>query len=177
MMQLGTWFTFFVMMTAIAYTPGPMTMFAMSSSVKHGLYRTLPGIFGGSAAYMIQMVVVYLGLGVIVQNSTVVFNIIKWVGVIYLILLGVKNWRQSVQNMEMTHTGLPVSPVKQFSLGCATGMSNPKSILVFTVTGILITAFFEAKYSTIFHLHGLVANHLFSNISTFPVLFDRLSRH
>ncbi len=133
MMQVSTWFAFFVMMTAIAYTPGPMTMFAMSSSVKHGFYRTLPGIFGGSAAYMIQMVVVYLGLGVIVQNSTLVFNTIKWVGVIYLILLGIKNWRQSVQDMEMTHTGLPVSPVKQFSLGCATGMSNPKSVLVFTV--------------------------------------------
>ncbi|MEX1297429.1 MAG: LysE family translocator [Desulfotignum sp.] len=133
MMPLSTWFTFFVMMTAIAYTPGPMTMFSMSSSVKHGFYRTLPGIFGGSAAYMVQMVVVYLGLGVIVQNSTAVFNTIKWVGVVYLIVLGVRNWRQSIQDMEMTHTGMPVSPVRQFSLGFATGMSNPKSVLVFTV--------------------------------------------
>ena len=133
MMALSAWLTFFVMMTAIAYTPGPMTMFAMSSSVKHGFYRTLPGIFGGSTAYMIQMVVVYLGLGVIVQNSTVVFNTIKWAGVVYLILLGIRNWRQSVHDMEMTHTGLPVSPVRLFSLGCATGMSNPKSVLVFTV--------------------------------------------
>jgi homoserine/homoserine lactone efflux protein len=133
MMPLSAWFTFFVMMTAIAYTPGPMTMFSMSSSVKHGFYRTLPGIFGGSAAYMVQMVVVYLGLGVIVQNSTVVFNTIKWVGVVYLVLLGIKNWRQSIRDMEMTRTGLPVSPVKQFSLGFATGMSNPKSVLVFTV--------------------------------------------
>jgi len=49
-MQLSAWFAFFVMMTAIAYTPGPMTLFSMSSGVKHGFYRTLPGIFGGSAA-------------------------------------------------------------------------------------------------------------------------------
>jgi homoserine/homoserine lactone efflux protein len=79
--------------------------------VKHGFYRTLPGILGGSAAYMVQMVVVYLGLGVIVQNSTVVFNTIKWVGVFYLILLGIKNWRQSIRDMEMTRTGLPVFDV------------------------------------------------------------------
>jgi homoserine/homoserine lactone efflux protein len=125
MMQLSTWFAFFLMMTAIAYTPGPMTMFAMSSSVKHGFYRTLPGIFGGSAAYMVQMVVVYLGLGVIVQNSTVVFNTIKWVGVIYLILLGVRNWRQSIRDLEIPRTGLPISPVRQFSWGLPPACPTP----------------------------------------------------
>ncbi len=60
--------------------------------------------FGGSVAYMIQMVVVYLGLGVIVQNSTIVFNTIKWEGVVYLVALGFRNWRQSVRDMEMPHT-------------------------------------------------------------------------
>jgi homoserine/homoserine lactone efflux protein len=132
-MAFSTWVTFFFMMTAIAYTPGPMTMFAMSSSVRNGFYRTLPGILGGSVAYVIQMVVVYLGLGVIVQNSTLVFNTIKWVGVVYLILLGVKNWRHSIHETDIAHAGMNVSLVKQFSLGWATGMSNPKSVLVFTV--------------------------------------------
>ncbi|HSL61060.1 MAG TPA: LysE family translocator [Desulfotignum sp.] len=154
MMQLSTWFAFFLMMTAIAYTPGPMTMFAMSSSVKHGFYRTLPGIFGGSAAYMVQMVVVYLGLGVIVQNSTVVFNTIKWVGVIYLILLGVRNWRQSIRDLEIPRTGLPISPVRQFSLGFATGMSNPKSVLVFTV---LFPQFIQPDHYTV-HFAVLAAS-------------------
>ncbi|MDA3788785.1 MAG: hypothetical protein PF503_09865 [Desulfobacula sp.] len=56
------------MMTAIAYTPGPMTVFSMSSSVRNGFYKTLPGIAGGSVAYILQMIVVYLGLGVIVQK-------------------------------------------------------------------------------------------------------------
>jgi threonine/homoserine/homoserine lactone efflux protein len=48
------------MMTAIAYTPGPMTMF---SSLRHGFFRTLPGIFGGSLAYMVQMAVAYALFG------------------------------------------------------------------------------------------------------------------
>jgi len=132
-MNFNTWFAFVVMMTAIAYTPGPMTMFSMSSSVRNGFYKTLPGIAGGSFAYTLQMIVVYLGLGVIVQNSTLVFNMIKWAGVIYLILLGIKNWRQSITKVETIYTGLNVSLFKQFSIGWATGMSNPKSVLVFTV--------------------------------------------
>jgi len=132
-MSFNTWLAYFLMMTAIAYTPGPMTMFSMSSSVRNGFYRTLPGIAGGSVAYMIQMVVVYGGLGLIVQSSTLVFNTIKWAGVIYLILLGIKNWRLSTGDEDPTTAVSSVSPLKQFSLGWATGMSNPKSVLVFTV--------------------------------------------
>jgi len=132
-MTLSTWFAFFLMMTAIAYTPGPMTMFSMSSSVRNGFYRTLPGIAGGSVAYIIQMIVVYLGLGVVVQSSTLVFNTIKWAGVGYLILLGIKNWQGSISDEHTLKIGLRVSLYKQFSMGWATGMSNPKSVLVFTV--------------------------------------------
>lgn len=132
-MIFHTWITFVFMMTAIAYTPGPMTMFSMSSSVRYGLYKTLPGIAGGSVAYIIQMIVVYLGLGVIVQSSTLIFNTIKWVGVIYLILLGIKNWCQSITEVETINTKLNKSLFRQFSLGWATGMSNPKSVIVFTV--------------------------------------------
>ncbi|MCK5835664.1 MAG: LysE family translocator [Desulfobacula sp.] len=132
-MTFNSWFAFVIMMTAIAYTPGPMTMFAMSSSVQNGFYKTLPGIVGGSVAYIIQMIVVYLGLGVIVQNSTLVFNTIKWAGVVYLILLGIKNWRLLITEAETIRTDLNVPLFKQFSIGWATGMSNPKSVLVFTV--------------------------------------------
>jgi len=73
------------------------------------------------------------GLGVIVQSSTLIFNTIKWVGVIYLILLGIKNWCQSITEVETIDTKLNISLFRQFSLGWATGMSNPKSVLVFTV--------------------------------------------
>ncbi len=133
MMSFSTWFTFFLLMTAIAYTPGPMTMFSMSSSVRNGFYRTLPAIAGGSFAYLTQMGVVYLGLGVIVQESVLVFNTIKWAGVLYLFILAIKNWRQSANASGFKDIVSGVSSSRQFSLGFATGMSNPKSVLVFTV--------------------------------------------
>lgn len=132
-MSVSAWFTFVLMMAAIAYTPGPMTMFSMSSSLRHGFFRTLPGIFGGSGAYMVQMAVAYLGLGMVVQNSVVVFNAIKWAGVAYLIVLGVKNWQARPRRDQADHPPTPVHPAKQVALGFATGMSNPKSVLVFTV--------------------------------------------
>ncbi len=132
-MPFATWLSSFLILTLIAYTPGPMTMFSMSSSVRNGFLRTLPAIAGGSSAYITQMAIVYLGLGVIVQTSAMVFGAIKWAGVIYLIVLAVRNWRKAIapDEFEYGRSRAPLS--RQFLLGYATGMSNPKSILVFTV--------------------------------------------
>ncbi|QGY39923.1 LysE family translocator [Pseudodesulfovibrio cashew] len=132
-MNFATWLTYALLMTAIAYTPGPMTLFSMSSSLRNGFARTVPALAGGSTAYMVQMAVVYFGLGVVVQNSLVVFNAIKWAGVVYLIVLGVKNWRAAVRTLQEDDSARAASRRRQFSLGFLTGMSNPKSVLVFTV--------------------------------------------
>ncbi|MGE4293141.1 MAG: LysE family translocator [Desulfovibrio sp.] len=132
-MPFSSWCTYFLLMTAIAYTPGPMTMFSMSSSVRYGFWRTLPAIGGGSCAYITQMTVVYFGLGALVQSSNLLFNAIKWVGVVYLLVLAVKNWRSAEVDAEVTAVRSSGSPFKRFCLGYATGMSNPKSVLVFTV--------------------------------------------
>lgn len=131
MMEFSAWFTYFLLMTAIAYTPGPMTLFSMSSSVRNGFARTVPAIAGGSSAYIIQMAIVYLGLGAIVQSSMLVFGAIKWAGVVYLLVLGVKNWRKAVQQIDEPGKRA-VSLKKQYWAGFLTGMSNPKSIIVFT---------------------------------------------
>ena len=144
-MAFGTWFTYFLLMTAIAYTPGPMTMFSMSTSVRNGFARTLPAILGGSCAYCAQMVVVYFGLGAIVQGSVVVFNCIKWVGVAYLLALALKSWRSAPMAVGSTDARPAPTPRRQFCLGFATGMSNPKSILVFTV---LFPQFIEPAHYT-----------------------------
>jgi homoserine/homoserine lactone efflux protein len=133
MMPLHVWFAYFLLRTAIAYTPGPMTMFSMSSRGRQGFRRTLPGIAGGSCAYVTQMAVVYLGLGAVVQASSLVFNAIKWAGVLYLAVLAVRNWRSPTTGSDADTALPPRSSGRQFALGYATGMSNPKSILVFTV--------------------------------------------
>jgi len=145
-MAFGTWLTYCLLMAAIAYTPGPMTMFSMSSSVRYGFARTLPAIAGGSCAYLTQMLVVYLGLGVVVQGSTLVFNAIKWAGVAYLLVLAVRNWRSRGFGSEVAVEETPAPPARRWLMGYFTGMSNPKSVLVFTV---LFPQFIEPAHYTL----------------------------
>ena len=132
-MELSTWLSYCLVMTAIAYTPGPMTMFSMASGVRHGLARTVPGIFGGSCAYLAQMAIVFFGLGAVVQASTTLFHTIKWIGVAYLLVLGARAWRSRPGKGRGAGFNGRYRAGRQFALGFATGMSNPKSILVFTV--------------------------------------------
>ena len=132
-MPFEKWTTFFLVMTVIAYTPGPMTMFSMSSSVRNGFMRTIPAIIGGSCAYAVQMAIVYYGLLVLVQNSLAVFNIIKWVGVFYIVFLALNNWQKAESSLTAGGDSPSASPSRQFGLGMATGLSNPKSILVLIV--------------------------------------------
>lgn len=131
-MILSTWLAYAFLTIFIAYTPGPMTLFSMSSSVRYGLLRTMPGIIGGSSAYIVQMCIVYVGLGAAVQSSQVFFQCIKWAGVVYLLVLGWRNWRSASNLYAVQGGGGTISLRRQFVLGFATGMSNPKSILVFT---------------------------------------------
>ena len=160
-MELHTWLAFCAVMTAIAYCPGPMTLFAMSSSVRYGLKRTLPGVVGGSAAYAVQCGVVYVGLGAIVANSAALFAAIKWFGVAYLFWLGVKQWRAGSIRLDAPGHVPAVTARTQFVRGFLTGMSNPKSILVFTAlfpqfidpAGPYTSQFF-ALYAAFFALQG-----------------------
>ncbi|MGE4552467.1 MAG: LysE family translocator [Desulfovibrionaceae bacterium] len=172
-MSLHAWFPFFLIMTVIAYTPGPMTMFSMSSSVRNGFARTVPAIIGGSCAYITQMAIVYLGLGVVVQGSYLVFNAIKWAGVVYLAVLAVKNWRRA-SLADALARDLPRTPARrQFLLGYATGMSNPKSILVFTV---LFPQFIDPAHYTA-HFLVLAASFFFiqgSSATTYALFGARL---
>jgi len=51
----------------------------------------------------------------------------------YLFILAIKNWRQSANGGGLNGAASAVSSFRQFSLGFATGISNPKSVLVFPV--------------------------------------------
>ncbi|SKA76886.1 homoserine/homoserine lactone efflux protein [Paucidesulfovibrio gracilis DSM 16080] len=145
-MSFELWITAFVLLAFIAYTPGPMTMFSMSTSLRNGFGKTLPAIAGGSSAYLTQMLIVYLGLGVVVQSSCLVFNAIKWVGVAYLLVLAVRNWNADVTIADEVGSVPPPPLARRFFMGYATGMSNPKSILVFTV---LFPQFIEPEHYTL----------------------------
>ena len=92
-MELTTWLAFFAAAWAISISPGAGAVAAMSSGLNHGFARGYFMTFGLVMGIWTQVLVVGLGLGALIAASSLGFAIVKWLGVAYLVWLGIKQWR------------------------------------------------------------------------------------
>jgi homoserine/homoserine lactone efflux protein len=65
----------------------------MSSGLNHGFRRGYFTTFGLVLGIWTQVLVVGVGLGAVVAASSTAFLVIKWLGVAYLVWLGIQQWR------------------------------------------------------------------------------------
>jgi len=65
----------------------------MSASLNHGFARGCFATFGLILGFWTQLVVVAVGLGAVIATSALAFAVVKWLGVAYLVYLGVRQWR------------------------------------------------------------------------------------
>lgn len=92
-MALSTWLAFFAASWAISISPGAGAIAAMSAGLNHGFRRGYFTTFGLILGIWTQVIVVAVGLGALVATSGTAFLVVKWLGVVYLIWLGIAQWR------------------------------------------------------------------------------------
>ena len=92
-MELSVWLTLFAACWAISLSTGAGAVAAMSSGLNHGFRRGYFTTFGLILGIWTQVVVVGLGLGALVAASSTAFAVVKWLGVAYLVWLGISQWR------------------------------------------------------------------------------------
>jgi homoserine/homoserine lactone efflux protein len=92
-MELSTWLAFFAASWAISISPGAGAVAAMSAGLNHGFRRGYFTTFGLVLGIWLQVIVVSLGLGALVATSSTAFLVVKWLGVAYLVFLGIQQWR------------------------------------------------------------------------------------
>lgn len=92
-MEFSTWLTFFAASWAISISPGAGAIAAMSAGLNHGFRRGYFTSFGLVLGIWTQVIVVGVGLGALVAASGSAFLVVKWLGVAYLVWLGIAQWR------------------------------------------------------------------------------------
>ena len=130
-MDLSVWVTYFVATIVLSVSPGPGVFSSISSGLHHGFRLGLWNGVGMQAANMILVAIVSLGLGAILLASETLFALVKWLGVAYLVYLGITTWRAPPRGFEdsgdeSAHTARGV-----FTRGFLVNITNPKGIIFF----------------------------------------------
>ena len=129
-MTLETWLTFFVASWIISISPGSGAIYAMSCGLNHGFRRGFVGTFGLIAGIWTALAVVAIGLGAILSTSAAAFSALKWLGVGYLVYLGIKQWRAPAVPLATINEGKQqISAKTLMSKGWAVNATNPKGIV------------------------------------------------
>ena len=89
-MEFTLWISFVGTVVILAFTPGPSVLLATANSLKYGANKTVGTILGDLSANLIQIILASAGLATIVVSSGELFQSIKWLGVVYLIFIGIK---------------------------------------------------------------------------------------
>ena len=126
-MELTTWLAFFAAAWAISISPGAGAVAAMSSGLNHGFARGYFMTFGLVMGIWTQVLVVGLGLGALIAASSLGFAVVKWLGVVYLVWLGIKQWRAPAVPMVAETGAAVVVPRRTLVLrGWMVNAVNPK---------------------------------------------------
>ena len=99
-MELSTWLAFFAASSwAISISPGPGAVASMSAGLNHGFRYGYVTIFGLVLGIWTQLLIVGVGLGALIAASGTAFTVVKWLGVAYLVWLGIAQWRAPARPM------------------------------------------------------------------------------
>ena len=129
-MTLETWLAFFVASWIISISPGSGAIYAMSCGLNHGFRRGFVGTIGLIAGIWTALAIVAVGLGAILSASTHAFAALKWLGVAYLVYLGIKQWRAPpIPLAAAGDAATPVSARAVIAKGWAVNATNPKGIV------------------------------------------------
>ena len=126
-METSTWLAFFAASWAISISPGPGAIASMSAGLNHGFRYGYVTIFGLVLGIWTQLAVVGVGLGALIAASGAAFTVVKWLGVAYLVWLGIAQWRAPARPMvAVNDTGELVSQRSLILRAWLINIVNPK---------------------------------------------------
>ncbi|OJI93537.1 threonine/homoserine/homoserine lactone efflux protein [Planktotalea frisia] len=126
--------TYLIYLAAVAVffatPPDTSQLLIISNSVRYGLRKSAYTIAGDLSANCLQMTGAAFGLAAIIATSATAFSVIKWLGVAYLIYIGIQLFRSrdDVNDVDANQSGQAFRLYRQ---GFVTSMANPFAVVFF----------------------------------------------
>lgn len=110
---------------ALNATPGADMMFCLGQGLRSGPRAAIAASAGISLGAFVHAALAGLGLGALVATMPVAFDVIRWIGVAYLLWLAVHTIRHAGRAADVPAT----TPRRAFRAGLLVNLTNPKVIL------------------------------------------------
>ncbi len=113
-------------------TPGADTLYILGRSISQGKKAGILSVLGISTGASLHCLFAIFGLSSILAQSAIAFQIVKYIGALYLIYLGIKTLlSKSTDNFEIKDNLSNNRPWKIYISGIFTNLLNPKVALFF----------------------------------------------
>jgi threonine/homoserine/homoserine lactone efflux protein len=130
MIDPNLFLAFVAAVTVLMLIPGPNVALIVGNSVAYGPRYGLLTVAGTSSAMIVQLGLMALGMAELLGTLGVWFEWLRWIGVAYLVYLGVTQCRAPA--VDLTKTGPePQSPRTIFMRALFVSLTNPKTLFFY----------------------------------------------
>jgi threonine/homoserine/homoserine lactone efflux protein len=124
----------FVAATGVLFLiPGPSVIYIVTRSVAQGRASGLVSVLGMHVGTLPYVAIATLGFSALLASSSLAFQVLKYLGVAYLVWLGVqklRSWRR--HDKDSLDDAVPVSKARVFGQAVVVSALNPKTLLFYT---------------------------------------------
>jgi homoserine/homoserine lactone efflux protein len=129
-MSLQLYLAFVAATVILILIPGPSVTLIVANSVAHGARYGLVTVAGTASAVVIQLLLTVAGMTTFLAVMANWFEWLRWIGVFYLVYLGIRAWRAPPVDLTKTRPE-PRSARAIYLRGFLVSLSNPKTLLFY----------------------------------------------
>ncbi|HXA26217.1 MAG TPA: LysE family translocator [Acetobacteraceae bacterium] len=129
-MHVSLYLGFVAASTILILIPGPNVSLIVANSIAYGTRYGLLTVAGTSSAIVVQLALVTLGLSATLDILAGWFEWVRWIGVAYLVYLGIRQW--TATPIDLTRTRPQPRSFRAIAIrGFLISLTNPKTLLFY----------------------------------------------
>lgn len=130
MMPIELYLAFIAATVVLMVIPGPNVALIVANSVAHGTRFGLLTVAATSSAVVLHLTLTVVGATAALTVLAASFEWLRWLGVAYLVCLGISAWRAPVADLGQTRAQARSARLI-FARGFLVGLTNPKTLLFY----------------------------------------------
>ncbi|WP_028746100.1 LysE family translocator [Rhizobium mesoamericanum] len=129
--SLAHWIAFLTAAVLLNLSPGPDMAFILGHTIKSGTRAGFAALFGIWTGACLHVAMAAFGLSAILKASALAFSVVKWVGAVYLVWLGIQALRSKGEG-GLVNAAKDVLPWRRvYRQGILVSLLNPKVAIFF----------------------------------------------